>query len=160
MKRVLLIYGDPRQGKSGLAGDLAKEFRNEDAILSVDDLYVEFIKKKCQEFYFKQLRNYIRQHYHYILDAGGYTKHKFGRDFVNEWHKYLFANISERSARYDDLVVEGYLLVDCHRGLEAHMSQTAQVFLVHVSNRTYRVRGKPLTVNEIAALGQADESTA
>jgi len=129
-------------------------------MLSLDELYVEFIKTKCPDLYFAALNKFIAQHYQRILHPRDYTNYHFNRDFVNEWHEYLLTATSERSARHDDLVVEGFLLYDCLGDLEARISQVARVFLVHANNRTYRVLGAPLTANEIAALGQTDEHAA
>jgi len=158
MKRLFLIYGNPGSGKTSLAEYLRSNHSFE--ILSLDDLYIEFVKEKCPDFYFEKLRNYINQHYHHILNNGGYTKEKFGRDFVNEWHEYLFATTIEWSATHDNLVVEGYLLIDCLSDLETRMSQIAQVFLIYVSDHSYRVLGTPMSANDVAILGQTDENTA
>ena len=158
MKRLFLIHGDPGSGKSTLARKLRDEHGFE--ILSLDDLYVEFIKTQCPILYFDVLDKFIAQHYQCILHPKAYTNHHFNRDFVNEWHEYLLTTISERSDRQDDLVVEGFLLYDYLGALEAYMSQVAQVFLVHTSDHIFRVLGAPLTTRDIAALDQTDEHTA
>ncbi len=158
MKRLFLIHGDPGSGKSTLAKKLRDEHSFE--MLSLDELYIEFIKTKCPDLYFSALNKFIAQHYQRILHSREYTIHHFNRDFVNEWHEYLMTTTSERSARHNNLVVEGFLLYDCLGDLEARMSRVARVFLVHVSNHTYRVLGAPLTTKDIAALGQTDEHTA
>lgn len=154
MKRLLLIHGEPRSGKSSLARKLQDEHSFE--VLSLDELYVKFIETECEDFYFKNLRTYISPHYHYILDARGYTKKKYGRDLVHEWHEYIFTTSFNMSAEHDNLAIEGYLLFDCLGALETRVSQIAQVFIVHVSDFSYRVLGAPLTVDDIAALGQTD----
>jgi chloramphenicol 3-O-phosphotransferase len=144
MKRLILLHGQPRSGKSSLATDLEKDYSFEK--LTLDELYVEFIETRCKEYYFERLRNYIRQHYHCILDANGYTKDKCGRDLVKEWHEFLFAATSEKIQRYDNVVVEGYLLVDCLDELKARMEKLAEVFPIPIGSNN------PLTTKDIIAL--------
>ncbi len=155
MKRVLLIFGLPGSGKSTLAEKLRDDYSFE--ILSLDELYAEFIKTKCPNLYFEALDKFIAPHYQHILHPIEYSKHHFGRNFVEEWHEYLLTATSDRNARHDNLVVEGFLLYDYLSNLESAMSQVAQVFLVQASNRTYRVVGTPLTAKDIVPLGLTDE---
>jgi hypothetical protein len=135
VKRVFLIHGNPGSGKSTLAKKLRDEHSFE--MLSLDELYVEFIKSECPVLYLDAIDKFIAQHYECILHPEAYTKHHFKRDFVNEWHEYLLTTTSEWSARHDDLVVEGFLLYDCLGDLEARMLQAVRVFLVHASDLTY-----------------------
>lgn len=154
MKRLLLIHGDPGSGKTPLGQYLRREYSFE--ILSLDDLYVKFVEEECPDFYFKKLRNYISQHYHQILDNRGYTEKKFGRNLVKEWHEYLFNTIFSNKA--DNLIVEGYLLVDCIDDIEIRMSQITQVHQVQVKNGSYTVSGRLMTADDIAILNQVGKN--
>jgi hypothetical protein len=89
-----------------------------------------------------------------------YSRQHFERDLVNEWHEYLRAATSERLAQHNDLVVEGFLLYDCSDELEAHFSQVARVVIIVAHKYRYRMLSAPITVKEIAILGQSDELAA
>lgn len=156
MKRLFLVHGDPGSGKTPLARALRDEHAFE--YLSLDALYVEFIKAKCPTLYFDDLKKFIAPHYQCILQPREYSYYHFKRDLVNEWHEYMLTATLNRSAHHNNLVAEGFLLYDCLSDLEARMSQIARVFLVHASNGTYQVLGASLTVKQIATLGQEEQT--
>lgn len=158
MKRLILLHGDPGQGKSHLARKLQGEYSFE--WLSLDKLYVERIKKHCPFLYFPDLSKFVSHHYQYFLrDARTYILSKYQRDLLNEWHLHLYATVQAMSEAFDDLVVEGWLLHDCLGEVQAQMSGKAQVFAITVVDRKYIYSGKELTVQDILALGTTSQGT-
>jgi nicotinamide riboside kinase len=57
MPRILLVFGDPANGKSTLANKLKAEHRFE--VVWVDDVYVEWVQFRCPRLYFDDLDKYI-----------------------------------------------------------------------------------------------------
>ena|SRR5437870_5725526 len=155
---ILLTFGRPGHGKSYLAEKLKTE--HSFAVLSVDETYDEFIRVHCSLLYFEALEYYIGPHYHHILADREYSKAHFGRDFVAEWHSYLKVCIEGMAARHDRVIVEGDLLRDCKAQLEAELRSRAQVFQIEVVDRSYRWRETPLSLTQIAALGENKASHA
>ncbi len=154
MKQVLLIYGNPRQGKTYLMTELVECYSFHG--VSVDHIYVDFTRTELPELYFEYLDSYIAPHYDCILSQSAYSMREFGRNFVTEWNSHLMTRVLELTAQYDNLAVEGYLLRHCLRELEMGLAVTAQVFPVHVVNQTYRVHGKPVSIEEVARLGRSE----
>ena len=155
---ILLVYGRPGHGKSYLAEKL-KTVHSFGA-LSVDAAYEEFIRVHCPMLYLAALEYYIGPHYYSILADRDYSKAHFGRDFVAEWHSYLKDCIEGMAARHDRVIVEGDLLRDCIAQLEAELRSRAQVFQIEVVDRSYRWQGTPLSLTQIAALGENKASHA
>ena len=120
-----------------------------------------FIEKNCPRLYFDALDKFVALHYQCILVyARENIIYHFGRDFSAEWHEHLLATISEMSKQQNNLVVEGYLLYDCLDVLKAQMSQSAQVYLIHVRDKIYMVNGVTVTAGDIADIGRTDRNTA
>ena len=155
MKRLFLVYGHSRQGKTYLAQQLRDEYGFE--MLALDSLYVEHIQRHCPFLYFPDLSKFIAHHYLYILNPKEYILSQYQRDLVEEWHQHLYAHVSALSARFDSLVVEGWLLKDCLGEVVTRMSGVAQVFPINVVERKYSHAGSELTIAEIATLGTSDE---
>ncbi len=153
MKRVKLVTGEPKSGKTWLAEKLANDhsFIN----LSVDAVYVDFVKSKCHMLFFEALNKYISPHYNCILSDSDYSKTQFeGRDFVKEWREYLLQRIEERLAdKNDQIVVEGYLLKYCMGYLQEKLQGKAQTFQIQVANRVYKWKDQTFTVEQVASLG-------
>jgi hypothetical protein len=140
--RVFLIFGDPSHGKSTLAENLRADHAFE--VLSVDDVYVKFVKSHYPRIYFDDLNLYIAHHYQYVFCLIP--------DRLTVWHKHLLKTVFERSARCESLAVEGYLLADCKDNYEALLTQSAiQVFQIHAEHLSYWTRC--LTVEQIASFG-------
>jgi hypothetical protein len=149
---ILLAYGQPGHGKSYLADKLKTE--HSFGVLSVDETYVEFIRSRCPMLYFEALEYYVGPHYFSILGDRGYSKAHFRRDFVAEWHSYLKECIEGMAARHDRLIVEGDLLRDCKDQFEVELRSLAQVFQIKVVDQSYRWQGRPISLTQIAALGE------
>src|SRR3990170_6971912 len=66
-RRVVLIFGDPDSGKSHLANDLRATFGYHP--VSLDSVYVEFIKTRYPHLYFEALNYVIAEHYYNVLPA-------------------------------------------------------------------------------------------
>jgi hypothetical protein len=149
---ILLVYGQPGHGKSYLAEKLKTE--HSFGVLSVDETYVEFIRSRCPMLYLEALEYYVGPHYFSILGDRAYSNTHFGRDFVAEWHSYLKDGIEGMAARHDRLIVDGDLLRDCKDQFEAELGKRTKVFQIKVVDRTYRWQGRPLSLTQIAALGE------
>lgn len=144
MKSLVLVFGNPGQGKSTFAKQLKDECSFE--ILPTDELYVQFFNDECEDFYFKNLRNYIAQHFKCIVwGSRTYTRNKFGRDLFDEWNQYLFSEVSKMVTQHDRVVVEGYLLEYCLTALADRMSATATVYRVEVQGRQPYLNGTLLS---------------
>ena len=152
---VLLVSGPPGAGKTYLASHLQSDHSFE--VLSLDELYVEFIKSDCRMLYFEALDKYIGPHYDSILAHRDYSRSQFGRDFVAEWHSHVLSRARERAAGGKSVVVEGYLLRDWQDKLQAGLEDLARVFRIVVENRRYWWLHERLTIEQVAGLG-ADPS--
>jgi dephospho-CoA kinase len=64
-RRVVLVFGDPGNGKSHLATALREEHGY--AVLSLDDVYVKFVRERFQALYLPALERVIAQHFQTIL---------------------------------------------------------------------------------------------
>ena len=155
MKTVLWVTGEPGSGKSCLARELGKDHGFD--VLSVDKAYVEFVQEECPMLFFEALCKYIAPHYLHILSKLDWSeKHFNGRDFVTEWHEYLFPRIEELATQKDRVVVEGYLLKHCNdylKDLREKLQGRVQIFHIQVAEQEYSYEGRKLTVEQIAKLG-------
>jgi hypothetical protein len=149
---ILLAYGQPGHGKSYLAEKLKTE--HSFGVLSVDETYVEFIRSRCPMLFLEALEYYVGPHYHSILLDRDYSKAHFGRDFVAEWYSYLKECIEDMAAQHARLIVEGGLLRDCKDQFEAELRRLAQVFQIEVVDQSYRWQGRPISLPQVAALGE------
>ena len=150
---VVLVSGQPRQGKSHLAMRLRNEHSFE--YLGVDEEYIQFIESECSFLYFDALSRHIATFYYRLFSQPYYSEERFGRDLVSEWHSYLLSRIKGLTARYNKVVVEGYLLFDCKEAFQAELNSGAEVRLVEVKNRSYSLNGLPVTLEDIGLRKQA-----
>jgi len=151
VKRIFLIHGNPNAGKSYLATQLSERysFRH----VSVDQVYVEYIKSRCPKLYFDDLSLFIAPHYHCILAAFlQYPKIELRQDLITPWYDYLLERIRQVLREHEALAVEGYAPMFPVRDFQAKLSREASIFLIEVSERAYRHLSMPMTVEEIAGL--------
>ena len=151
MSVVLLVHGHPGNGKSTLSRELRDNHSFE--MLSLDEEYVDFIRRHCPIVFFEALRQYVGPHYDSILSHRGYSQTHFGRDFVGEWHTHLRNRIEELAGCHSRLVVEGYLLRDFKDDFHAKPPRNVLVFQIESKQFIYRHHGKTISVDQIAALG-------
>ena len=155
MKRVWFVTGKSKSGKTCLARQLANNHAF--VVLSVDTAYVRFVSERCDELYFKALDKYIGPHYKCILSDRKYSKAQFnGRDFVEEWQRYLLQRIADFAKGEDRPVVEGYLLKycsDCADLLREKLQGEVQIFAIHAADGVYTWKDQTLTVGQVATLG-------
>jgi hypothetical protein len=168
-KHVLLISGEPQQGKSTLCDILRTRF--DYRLCTVDDEYVEFVRTHYPALYFEQLVAYVAPHYNCILNTNSlfpgsdtrYTDHLFGIDVRAHWHRHLLAAVTSALESSDDVAAEGYLLKDCYVGI-AHYLRThrfAHVIEVFVERYSYYVtnaemqRAGPFSVEQLHEMAQA-----
>lgn len=157
MKRIFLIYGNPKSGKSTLGKDIkgrVTESGNSCELISVDDQYVYFITQHFPALRFEALNQFIAPHY-FWLNQWRQAFHKcFGQDPIDAWHQHLLDFIKKQSILYDDLAVEGYLLEDCKDQFEKNLSDRAKIFQVYVNEKQYFVGNNIATLEEILKLGE------
>jgi len=153
MKRILLIHGDPKSGKSFLADMLKSRFSFN--LVSIDGCYVDFIAKQFHALYFEALNRYIAPHYCWLMKLRNHLKKDFELDPIDEWNKHLLSIVTEQSNLYDDLVVEGFLLHYYKDIIENTLSNRAKTFQVRVIDRNYFARNEIMTLEQIAKLGSA-----
>lgn len=126
--RVILIFGEPNSGKSCLAGNLASQHGYD--TISVDEVYLEFIKELYPKLYLESLNIIVSQHYNMILKA----THKYGE---KEWAHYLARAIMVYLKGRSAIAVEGHLLTPVLKTVRARLSKVASVTAVYVKDRRY-----------------------
>jgi hypothetical protein len=147
--RVILLFGDPQHGKSRLTDTLRSEHGFH--VISVDEVYVDFVRTLFPDFYLKVLGNYILQHYE------SFFKHDSTRRQV--WWQHLLNQIAQASAVHPSVVVEGYQLYDCKDAIETTLKQgERRVFQIKMERfgatlEGYELQPQRLTPDEVAALG-------
>ncbi|SFM05508.1 hypothetical protein SAMN05421863_101140 [Nitrosomonas communis] len=151
MKRLILVVGRSGQGKSYLARFLS--FGHSFAALSVDEVYLDFVRTHCPMLYFDALNLYISPHYHAILKNRDHSMTHLGRDFVHEWLRYLATKILGLISLHDNVVVEGCLLDHCANEFQSAMASFGQVFVVSVVKQRYFLNDHELSMESVATLG-------
>src|SRR3972149_5921032 len=126
--RILLVFGNPDAGKSWLANELKSRHGYE--VISLDEVYVSFIKEKYPSLYLDNLNLVISQHYDMILL-------RTQKDGKKNWREYVISLVKERAKQYPLLVVEGYLLHPILDALRSKLSKVATITTVHVNARKY-----------------------
>src|SRR3972149_2177394 len=95
---VILIFGEPDNGKSWLASALLSRYDYD--IIHVDEVYLEFIREFYPKLYLESLNIVVSQHYETILKR----THKGAE---KAWAQYVINAIAERLNRPRALAVEG-----------------------------------------------------
>jgi 2-phosphoglycerate kinase len=139
---VVLIYGDPGQGKSHLAGKLREEFGYRR--ITVDDVYVRFIRDRYPDLYFPRLRQFISNHWHAITIDGRLD------DLGTAWRNHLYDVIENELRSFPRIVVEGYLVGFALNELKAKLEKRVAVRIIKAENQKYPMDDKEVTVAEIA----------
>src|SRR3989337_2996610 len=116
--RVILIFGEPDNGKSWLANALAS--RHGYDIIHIDEVYLEFIRESYPKFYLESLNIVVSQHYEMILKR----THKGAE---KAWAQHVVDVITERLKVSNAIAVEGYLLAPILKTVRARLSKTASV---------------------------------
>lgn len=132
MRRIVLIIGEPGQGKSYLARKLGKKFGAE--IVSLDSEYVQFIRGQYPSLDLDDIACVISQHYKTVL-----TVKKRGH---TEWKKHVIALIKEKSRTSPFLVVEGYLLSPILEEVLKKTPKRAKISVVYVRAMRYYISGE------------------
>ncbi|HUT15265.1 MAG TPA: hypothetical protein VMY98_03370, partial [Anaerolineae bacterium] len=145
--------------------------------VGIDQVYVDFVNEKHHTLSFQKLCDYIAPHYHHILGKSEWSLDEFGacacfnngthdhilgesegsvedfrRDFVKEWHCYLFLRIEDEAKERDKVVVEGYLLKDCE-DVREKLQRIARVIRIQAADWRYTDdEDNAITEEEICAL--------
>ena len=127
-RRAILIFGDPDAGKSWLASQLSGKYITRH-IISLDEVYVEFVKEKLPNLYLPDLMVVIAQHHRTIL----------GNKERKAWEKYVVTYVAESLEHEESIIVEGYLLLPVLDKLQKRLSRMAEVKVIEVRNRQYFV---------------------
>ena len=96
--RVVLVFGDPRNGKSYLAKALREQYGY--FVVSLDDVYVQFVQEQFPSLYLPALGQVIAQHYQTMLSVFN------GGAAVQAWVSHLAALVTARSIEHRLLVVK------------------------------------------------------
>jgi hypothetical protein len=150
-KRLFLVTGKPKSGKSTFAGKLAKCHGFQ--LLAADSIYIEFVEQQWPKLYFEDLRKWIDPHYRMISDHPQFVAEQYGGPgYVKEWEEYLEQRIRAMAARTDNLVAEGWLLSYCKDRLLASLDNVARVLWLEMhSFRCFR-NSEELTLEQVANL--------
>lgn len=115
-RQLVAVSGDPGHGKTHLAKQLGA--RCQVPVVHTDEVYVDFVRRRCPELFFPHLEFYIQAHFHGMVGASEYNLQTLGRDYNLEWQEHLGGVLSQALEAEAALVVEGYLLAYCPRLLE------------------------------------------
>ena|SRR5437762_11590839 len=108
MRRAVLVFGNPGNGKSTLADALSKHHGFHP--LSVDAIYVAFVANSYPNLSLPDLRLYIAQHYDTILRLDAARE--------SAWCSHLTELILAALQEHDAVVADGYLLYQCKDGIQ------------------------------------------
>ena len=129
--RVVLVFGDPRNGKSYLASALHKQYGY--VVVSLDDVYVQFVQEQFPSLYLPALGQVIAQHFQTMLSVFN------GGAAARAWASHLAALVTARSKEHRLLVVEGFLLPPALAQIRQRLPATTAVTVVEARQRQYFV---------------------
>jgi hypothetical protein len=143
---VVLIYGDPGNGKSYLAKQLSDNCGYH--LVGLDDAYIEFIKKRYPGFYLTDLNLVIAQHYLYFLKTWDRPGSKY-HGALSAWGDWV-ASLAEDASRQRPLVaIEGYLLGPVLSTVQQRLADIAIITMVQAINGKYLVNGVVKSLEQI-----------
>ena len=144
-RRVVLIFGNPENGKSYLANQLHVNYGYH--LVRLDRVYVEFVQTRYPILYLPALNQVIAQHYNMILvpcDRAGIAPRA-----VAAWRDHV-ASLAEEVSRQSHLVaIEGYLLAPVLDAVQERLTGTAVVTTVEAHQWRYLVAGMAKTIEQI-----------
>lgn len=143
--RVVLIFGDPGQGKSYLANQLRTNYGY--YLISLDGIYVEFVQTWYPDLYLPALNRVIAQHYRMMLVVG--DRDNFAPGAVVAWRNHLASLVEATSHQHQLVVVEGYLLLPALDVVQERLADKAVVTTVEVRNRQYFVAWNMWSIEQI-----------
>jgi len=145
MKRVVLVYGNPDNGKTTLADRLRDEHGFH--LISIDDLYVQFIHSVHPLVDMPALGGFIAQHYQTMFSRTGVEN-------VRGWHAHIQHTILDATTQHDAVAAEGFLLFDCKDRIEVALKeQGIRTFQIKAEGLGYVMEAPRLTVRDVAGLG-------
>lgn len=142
MPRVVLIFGDPRQGKSTLADRLGTEHGYH--VIHLDGVYVEFVKNRVQTLYLPVLNQVIQQHYNTMLSQSP--------EVVQAWADHVASLVEDACRNHERVAVEGYLLPPAFKAINGKIGPEATVIRIQAVNHEY-LNFTPLNIEQIATAG-------
>lgn len=134
-RRVVLIYGNPGNGKSHLAEKLEKNYGYHR--IELDEVYVKFIRSQYASLDSPKLREVILQHYEYILTPCDRLEVYPGA--MEKWRDHVVSITEDASHQHALIVVEGYLLLPAIVAVQRRLGDTAIVAVVEARNGQYFV---------------------
>ena len=137
---VVLVFGDPGQGKTYLAQTLHGAHGY--TVLSLDDVYVQFIRERWPQLDLPALGQVIAQHYQTILVPFGGGK---------SWAAHVAQVVADLSRDNPLLVVEGYLLAPALARVSQSLPTTLDTTVVEVKQRQYFVAQSAASIHSRGA---------
>lgn len=137
-KRLFLIHGKPKQGKTTLAINLQED------VISVDAVFVGCIQQYFPNLYFPDLKHFISPFYHGIITTMP--------RIVAQWKEYVERLVLDEVQVRSRVVVEGHLLFGVLDRLEEKASPWCEVYKIHVKRRQYFIGGQEYSLEDIRAL--------
>jgi hypothetical protein len=113
VSRVILVFGNPNNGKSTLIDTLRGEHGFHS--IAVDGVYVDFVRTLFPRFFLPELSGCILQHYDSIFRLDSTRR--------QVWCQHLLNQVALASTQHPSVVVEGYLLYDCKDAIETELKK-------------------------------------
>ncbi len=134
-RRVVLIYGNPGNGKSYLAEKLEKNYGYHR--IGLDEVYVEFIRTQYASLDSPKLREVVGPHYERILMPCDQLEIHPGA--LEKWRDHVVSIAANASQQYPLVAVEGYLLLPAIVAVQRGLGDTAIVTVVEARYGQYFV---------------------
>ena len=128
-RKVVLIFGDPGNGKSYLANQLRQRYGYD--LISLDDTYVAFVKERYPDLYLPAISQVIAQHFQTML------QHYNGAH--KAWQEHVASLVEARSGLDPLVAVEGFLLLPVLDAVQAALAGKAIVTIVEARAKQYFV---------------------
>lgn len=142
LPRLLLVYGNPGNGKSYLANNIlvpTHGYHHVDGDLA----YVDFIHDRHPELYFTRLHRFIGPQYEAVVK-------RWLPEVDAEWWQFLRSRIDNALTQNQKVVASWYRLNDLDCMTLATKASIAVVHVVDGRNGRYQIDGQDRSVESLA----------
>lgn len=143
--RLVLIYGDPSQGKTWLGKQLRDRGFH---VLRTDGIYVEFIRERHHPIHFELLPEFVRSHFHHIVQPG--EKRRLLKGITAGWIDHIRTLTRQALSDHHRVAVEGWMVKFVLADFRKELASEADLLEVLVRKRTYLMGDRRVTIDEIA----------